>query len=342
MIDREKSDRMAQRIAEAVAWHTHLHEAEISTTPEFEAWLKESDNAHLWGQTVAVWDFLGAQAREPETVAARTEALNTVKRAMAKRRPPRSWRWPITAASAAALLMVVGIAGYSWLQRPADYISGFGERRVVRLEDGSRVSLDSDSEVTVRYSRTARELHLLRGQARFDVAHDVERPFSVVARDQKVVATGTAFNIDLTQPNVAVTLIEGHVVVLNEKGGATLNAGSSRAPRKLRQVELRAGQELVAAVDKLPVVEAANIQQVTAWTSGQLIFSNETLSTVVTRVNHYSSTPIVIADPEIARERVSGVFNTGDVSGFLDIVTQILPLQVSNDESGSILLKKKS
>ena len=110
----------------------------------------------------------------------------------------------------------------------------------------------------------------------------------------------------------------------------------------MRQVELRAGQELVAATDQVPVVKTANVQQVTAWVSGQLIFSNETLSEVVARVNHYSGTPIVIADTELAGERVSGVFNVGDVSGFLDIVTQTLPLAVSNDQPGSIVLKKKS
>jgi len=341
MIVKADTDRMAQRIAEAVAWHTHLHELDFATTPEFEAWLKDPENAHAWGQTVAVWDFVGSQAKEPEAVAARTAALTAVKRAMAQRRAPWNWRRPVLAAAAAGLFVMIAVQGYNWLSRPLDFSTEFGERRVVRLEDGSHVSLDSDSEVTVRYSHHARELHLLKGQARFDVAHDVERPFSVTARDQKVVATGTAFNIDLTQPKMAVTLIEGHVVVLDARGDVESNA-IQRQQRPVRQVELRAGQELVAATDQAPVVKNANVQQVTAWVSGQLIFSNETLSEVVARVNHYSGTPIVIADTELAGERVSGVFNVGDVSGFLDIVTQTLPLAVSNDQPGSIVLKKKS
>lgn len=341
MIVKAESDRMAQRIAEAAAWHAHIHESDLSTTPEFEAWLRDPDNAHAWGQTVAVWDFLGSQAKQPEAVAVRTAALTAVKRAMAQRRPPWNWRLPALAAAAAVLFMMAGLQGYNWLQRPADFTTGFGERRIVRLEDGSRVSLDSDSEVTVRYSRHARELNLLRGQARFDVAHDVERPFSVIARDRKVVATGTAFNIDLTQPRVAVTLIEGHVVVLDARGDIEPN-GFRQQARQARQVELRAGQELIAAIDQAPVVKPANIQEVTAWVSGQLIFSNETLSEVVARVNRYGATPIVIADARLANERVSGVFNIGDVSGFLDIVTQTLPLEVSSDQPGSIILKKKS
>src|SRR3546814_1264895 len=77
------------------------------------------------------------------------------------------------------------------------YRTVLGERRVVTLADGSTVSLDAASEVRVAYSERARELALVRGQARFDVAHDPRRPFAVQARDQRVVATGTAFNVDL-------------------------------------------------------------------------------------------------------------------------------------------------
>jgi transmembrane sensor len=339
MTDEMDHERTARRIAEAVAWHAYLHESELTSTPDFESWLKDRANAYVWGQAVSVWDFLGDQAKEPELVSARTRALLAVKRAMAQRRAIWSWRGAAVAVAAAGLLILVGIQGYNWVSSPADYTTGFGERRIVRLEDGSRISLDSDSEVTVRYTRYSRSLHLLKGQARFDVAHDVERPFSVVARDRKVVATGTAFNIDLTRPNVAVTLIEGHVVVLDATGDAQ---SVQFTAKKLPLVELHAGQELVAANDKASVVKDVDIKHVTAWVSGQLVFSNETLSDVVERVNRYSATPIVIADSDLANEKVSGVFNVGDVPGFLDIITQTLPLSVSDDQRGIITLSKKS
>ena len=93
MTDALKHERTAQCIAEAVAWHTYLHESELATTPDFEGWLKDPSNAHVWGQMVSVWDFLGEQAREPELVSARTKALMAVKRAMAQRRES-SRRWP--------------------------------------------------------------------------------------------------------------------------------------------------------------------------------------------------------------------------------------------------------
>jgi transmembrane sensor len=236
-------------------------------------------------------------------------------------------------------VVVVGLV-YQWLDRPDDYATTFGERRVVTLADGSKVSLDSGSEVTVRFTRTARELHLLRGQARFDVAHDVEKPFSVVARDQKVIATGTAFNIDITQPKVLVTLIEGHVVVLDENApaqGHTLDRAAPRPP----SVELHAGQQLAALPDKAPTVAPTDVQQVVAWTNGQLVFDDQPLSDVVARVNHYTSTPIILADDKAGSLRISGSFNTGDVAGFLDLVTRYLPVRQVVDDSGHVTLQKK-
>jgi transmembrane sensor len=249
-------------------------------------------------------------------VAFRKAALSDAERTSAQRHRPRM-RWGRGIVAAVAAVLIVGL-GYRWLTQPDDYVTSFGERRVVPLADGSKVSLDSDSEVTVRYTPTARELHLLRGQARFDVAHDVERPFSVVARDQKVIATGTAFNIDMTQPKVLVTLIEGHVVVLNRQAPA-----QARAP------------------GRAPVVTPTDVQRVVAWTGGQLVLDDQPLSEVVARINHYTSTPIAIADDKAGALRISGSFNTGDVAGFLDIVTRYLPLREVVDDSGRVTLQEK-
>src|SRR3546814_3333806 len=117
------------------------------------------------------------------------------------------------------VIVACGIGAYTWnAQRGDVYRAVAGERRLITLEDGSKISLDARSEVRVRYSKDARRLELLGGQARFDVAHDSRRPFSVRARDQLVIATGTAFNIDMVGSTVLVTLIEGRVEVLEDIG----------------------------------------------------------------------------------------------------------------------------
>jgi transmembrane sensor len=218
------------------------------------------------------------------------------------------------------------------------------------LVDGSTITLDSQSEVRVRYTRNGRDLTLTRGQARFEVAHDVERPFSVVAGGQKVVATGTVFNVDLLGSKVLVTLIEGRVVVLpqglgvpalesNAEGLMARSTGDAersapgavaqRSPRmRGRGVELLAGERLVASPVEAPLVERVNVERATAWQNGDLIFDNEALASVITRVNRYTRARIELTDASTAELKISGVFHTGDVDGFVSTISSYLPVRV--------------
>jgi transmembrane sensor len=334
------SARAEARLGEAANWRVYLTEINAETTAEFEVWLADPTNAQAWACVSHPWDYLGKLAHEPELVAARQAALGDANRANG----PGFIRMPQgRMVSAIAAVLVIGLASWGslqWLQRPDDYSTAQGERRVITLVDSSKISLDANSEVTVRYTKNSRELHLLKGQARFDVAHDVERPFTVQAGDQKVIATGTAFNIDMAGQKVLVTLIEGHVVVLDENThAAALNAGR---PVWRSSVELKAGQQLAAVPSAPPEVGSADIQRVTAWTTGQVMFDNEALSSVVARINRYSSTQIVIADPRVSAMRISGVLNAGDVNGFVDIVTHYLPVRATTTDTGDIALASEA
>ncbi len=327
---RDAEDR---RLAEAARWQSRLAEADIHSSPEFEAWLREPGNRAAWDQVSAPWDYFDRVAHDPEMIAARAAALGDAKRAglpVETAKPFRPW----AAAIAAALLVGMMGAGVTWWSnRPADYQTAMGERRVVTLTDGSRLSLDSDSEVTVRYGNHARDLRLLRGQARFDVTHDRARPFSVVAGKQKVIATGTAFNIDMAGPKVLVTLIEGRVLVVDE------NDGSATANALPHVVELRAGQQMTTGTAAAPQIMPVNLQHVTAWTACHIMFDDEPLSSVVERVNRYGGTQIVIADPQVGAMKISGVFNSGDVLGFVEIVTHYLPVRAVSEGTGTIALQ---
>lgn len=320
------------RQAEAARWRAVLAETEAGSTPEFEAWLAEPENRTAWIQISVPWNFLGEHADAPELAAIRQEALRDMRQVPPPLRP--RWRRMVGSIAAVVVLGVAVAGGILWMQRPAEYATAQGERRVITLADGSRVSLDSNSKVTVRYTETARRLQLLQGQARFDVAHDLERPFSVLAGGEKVLATGTAFNVDLSGAEVRVTLIEGHVVVVDEKSGARLTPSGAH-----QQVELMAGEELIAPPQKPVHVEPANIKRVVAWMNGQLIFDNEPLAQVAATVSRYTTAPIEIHDPKVGALRISGVFNTGDVGEVVDVVTQYLPVRAVRESNGTIVLE---
>jgi transmembrane sensor len=323
---------MQVRLTQAAAWRVQLTEADMRSSPEFEAWLQDADNQAAWAQVSRAWNYFSGVSQTPEILAAREAALKDAQRASAAR--PVLVRRLAGLAAAVLMVGILGSGGYWWMNRPSDYSTAAGERRVVTLSDGSKLSLDADSEVTVRYGKSERSLRLLKGQARFDVAHDKKRPFSVIAGRQKVIATGTAFNIDMAGPKVLVTLIEGHVVVLDDYS-------EDGAPNQ-KVIELKAGQQLSAAPRTPSEVAQANIQRVTAWTIGQLMFDDEPLSSVVERVNRYGGTQIIISDPKVGAMKISGVFNAGDVLGFVEIVTHYLPVRAVTEDPHTIALESQA
>jgi transmembrane sensor len=328
---RTQHEAETRRLAEAAAWRVRLTEDEAETSDAFETWIADPANEAAWDQVQAPWRQVGEKATSPELMALRAGAL-----ARARRREAHTWTRSlggrIAASLAAVFILGAGYGGWQWQQAQPDvYRTTLGERRVVPLPDGSKLSLDSGSRVRVRYTKDARKLELLAGQARFDVAHDVQRPFSVTARDQTVVATGTAFNIDLMGPKVLVTLIEGSVIVLPKPE----RAATPKAP-----VHLEAGERLVASEAAPPVVEVASLERATAWETGQLAFKDEPLAAVAARVSRYADYPVTVS-PAAAGLKVSGVFKAGDVATFVDVVTHYLPVEARRGEDGEISLDTK-
>lgn len=312
-------------VAEAAAWRVRLSEADAESSEAFETWLAaDSLNAAAWQRVGAAWDQFDDNPAAPELITLRHAALREAER-FGRSRWRSDGKTIKYAAAAIIALCAAAWGAIAWIERPIDYTTEMGERRIITLSDGSQVTLDSASELKVRYTEHARRLELLRGQARFEVAHDLMRPFTVQAGTRTVVATGTDFDVDLSQSQLLVTLIRGHVEV----------TGGTHA------VDLNPGEQFVqtpAAASKRGHVA---IGRILAWENGQLIFDNEPLASVVARVSRYSSVSVSIADEKVAATRISGVFRTGDIAGFVDTVTRYLPVEAIQGETGEIRLYEK-
>jgi transmembrane sensor len=338
-------------LEEAARWRARLHEINAATTPEFEAWRRASPkHGEAWEQVAAPWRLLIGQASAPELIVLRGAALERARRAARNRWHHRGSGFRSTRSVAAAAAILVAIGGGILYMRalPTVYRTDVGERRVVRLNDGSTISLDSRSEVTVHHTKYSREVTLVRGQGRFDVAHDVERPFSVQAGDRKVVATGTSFDVDLVGSDVVVTLIEGHVVVLDRQANdREVRAQPPASGLPDEGVKLEPGERLIASARLsprahiAPAVQQVNLERATAWQAGQLVFDNETLAAAIERINRYSRSKISVADADAGAIRLSGVFKEDDTRAFVDTVTQYLPLEKSVHADGTVELSRR-
>lgn len=328
-----------RRLVEAVAWRTQLTDADAGSSEAFEAWLAEPGCADAWAQVQGSWEFMSEQAATPELLELRRRALRNARNAGREQthRLPGRWR---RIALAACVLVTIGVAFFAWrLNSPEVYKAAIGEMRVVTLRDGSRVALDSRSEIRVRYSRNARELELSRGQASFEVAHDVERPFSVTAAGQKVIATGTAFNVDMLKSKTLITLISGSVAVVPSTHDGGTRSSLRRSPASLK---MSAGEQLVVSASSPPYVRAVNVQRATAWQTGRLIFDDEPLSSVVERVSRYADRPVLVGDDQTGALRISGAFRTGDIDGFVETISNYVGVRAEQGKQGEIVLRRRS
>jgi transmembrane sensor len=220
---------------------------------------------------------------------------------------PRRWLHYAIAASFAAAI-IGGTAAYDRLA--GRVATGRNEVRELVLEDGSRVTLNGDSELQVRYAAGERRLILRRGEASFSVAHDSARPFYVTAGDVTARAVGTRFAVGIGDEDVEVTVEEGVVAVEDDRGSP---------PRLIRRNE-----EFVAAPagGRKVSLDEAEVGRRLAWRRGLLIFNGETLRSASAEVNRYSDVPVVIDDPTLARAEFVGVFRIGDGRAFANAAAQ--------------------
>jgi len=348
-----------ERLEQAAAWRTRLAESADLHAGEFSSWLAQDPrNREAWRRVQAPWDVLGQQATAPGVIRLRRAALAHAHDAMRGNLLwPKRFRRPAMLATAAATVLATGAFLFWQQSRPDIFRTGFGERRVVTLSDGSQITLDSRSEVAVRYTADARSLTLVRGQAQFDVAHDVTRPFSVAAEGHKVVATGTAFDVDVLGPKLLVTLLKGHVVVLPQSvptipwvtdaspagAGSATPAGAeslaaSAAGDAMGRIYLDPGEQLVMSPRAAPRISRVDIERVTAWERGEIVFDNEPLANVVQRMNRYGPRHIIVGDDRTGDLRISGVFHEGDVDGFVSTVAAYLSVRAHERPDGDVVL----
>jgi transmembrane sensor len=316
--------------AEASVWIVRLHGPH--RTPELEAgfrqWLAASaDNAAEFERVTSVWE---------SAPHACTAGLPRVTR-WSEPKPKPTYRWAIAASVIVAITAGAWLASQLWLN--PDYATGIGEQRTVPLDDGSRIALNSDSEVKIEFTSDTRRVRLVHGEAFFDVAHNTARPFIVVAGDHQVTAVGTAFEVRYDLGQVDVTLVEGKVNVTRAE------SNPQDAPRELSSSETGSvaktvaggyvmvpGERLHIARNTPVKVDEPRIDVVTAWRRGEVMLDNTPLSDAVAEMNRYNKSALVIDEPRIAGLRVSGIYHTGDSEGFAQTVANLYGLHVSQAE----------
>lgn len=307
-------DTSAAVRAEAAAWVARLHSS--GRTPALEVglrrWLK-ADPAHVRAFEIATeaWEIGGAL---PAGALPRMASS-------AWKQPRARGRGKLVALGAVLSLMVC--AGLYMFIRNADTVSTqVGEQRILTLEDGSRIYLNTHTRLQVHYRAEQRLVQLERGEAMFDVAKNPQRPFVVEAGETQVKALGTSFVVRRETQQLSVTLIEGKVAVSDppavdiSRGGATPHI-------------LEPGQRLTFDSKQAPAMDRPSVENLTAWRRGEVILDKTPLRDALEEMNRYSETELTVQDPAIADIRLSGIFRAGDSLRFAQAVSLAYGLQVT-------------
>ena len=204
-----------------------------------------------------------------------------------------------------------------------NYVTAIGEQRSFGLQDGSTISLNTNSRLTVEFSGSHRMVRLQQGEANFQVTEDPDRPFVVYVGTGMVWAVGTAFNVRVSSGVVDVTVTEGTVKVFAD-------VDPKETPSLLQTNNREAAGDTVAIADAGETVQyseavlrtvvqvpPAALTQKLAWQQGAMIFRGEPLKDAIVEMARYTDQRLVIVDPSIEDTRIGGHFKTGDIPTLL-------------------------
>jgi transmembrane sensor len=302
----------------AAKWMVRISSGELSDRDrrDLEKWLAQKpENKRDLERSRQLWS-LSAQLRnspEARSLLERDQAFEGSK----------GWlvngslsRYLVPAAAVATVILVAFLTlpqigqffSFSRIATDGGATTARGEIASYTLPDGSTLTLGAASAARIAFNDKQRIVYLSGGEGFFDVKHNPDRPFIVVAGKKRVVVTGTKFNIDYFPEESAmeVAVVEGLVNVTFPAP----NAGPKTMP--IRQNEVVQFPANGSAVRRLMSAARAS-----AWREGKLYFDDAQLSEALASMNRYFPKPLIVSSPEMGKRTVTGMFRAGDLNAVL-------------------------
>ena len=168
----------------------------------------------------------------------------------------------------------------------------------ITLADGTKVHLNYNTvlKYPVIFGKRARVVYL-KGEAYFEVAPDMERPFYVITEGMKIKQYGTSFNVNAYSPHsVSVVLVKGSIgVVAEESGDETLLRPGQRAVLNRKGADIR--------------VDEVNVERFTAWNKGYFYFEDESLESIMQTLCYWYNVKVEFQSPELKKLHFTGILD---------------------------------
>jgi len=330
-MERETGSRREAVRQAAALWVVKLDDASCSAADRaaFEAWRAEShEHEAAFEREAAAWARLDRlRAFRPGLERPDRDLLAPERRLTL----PQLSRSPWARGMAAAAVLALAVAGVTTFGGGTAYATAIGERRVVVLSDNSRIELNTNSKVVVRYRHGVREVKLVRGEAVFEAAKDA-RPFLIKAANAVMQAdASTEMAVRLRSDGAAVTV---------KRGAVDLDPEPAERKDELR---LKAGVTAIysSAGSRSRAVSDSEIDRALAWRQGAIALNGQSLEQAVAEFNRYNRQQISISDPSISGLRLAGYFQTTEPKSFVTAVTSAFPVRASEGTDGAIRLTRR-
>ena len=225
--------------------------------------------------------------------------------------------------AAASIALVLG-AAMAWSRYGPGayqtYQTAVGKQQTVSLADGSTVQLNTNALLQVHFTRAARDLKLLRGEAFFEVAHDRNRPFTVSTPAGSVQAVGTAFSVRVDPGALHVTLVRGTIRGRRTGVGRAERPGGDSATVLTAQGGAHPDAIVTPQAIRRETMSSAAVARELSWRQGILVFDGDTLPAVIADMSRYTDVQVEIADPRLRDLKIAGYFDAGDLDAMLQVL----------------------
>jgi ferric-dicitrate binding protein FerR (iron transport regulator) len=190
-------------------------------------------------------------------------------------------------------------------EQPFRVATQMGERSNITLPDGTRVRLNSCSEIAYTSPLFSKKrMVMLTGEACFEVNHDKDKPFVVNSRNLNTTVMGTKFNIRANPDDsrITVTLLEG-----------TIKVAMAGAPER-ENIKMQPNQQLTydCRTGNTTIVDCFSTENYINWIDNKLYFEKASLAEIAKSLERHYNVNFIFDSEEIKNELFTCDFQAGE------------------------------
>ncbi|HEY4276092.1 MAG TPA: FecR domain-containing protein [Rhizomicrobium sp.] len=299
---------------------------------EAMAWLARAGSGAMSDMDMAALKHWRARTPEHDRAFEMVQAFQTAALAMPK--SAQIMPFPKRATSRRAFLVggsaiAASVAGFMVVRPPlglwpsladlmSDHRTGIGER--LAFSPAAGVQFEMNTRTSVSLENHTDSVRIIDGEAFVQVA-DRSADFKVITTQGTLSTRGGRFNVRTLGHRLSVACVSGQVACDADKARTILQTGDQLAVSDAGQQHTKADMETVMA-----------------WRRGLLIFRGTPLSDVVAEINRYRGGRIILADADVGKRPVIGIFHTAHIENTVNQIRQLLAVSMMRLPGGVVLI----